>query len=333
MERVEGCLADLMQTVGEDVVDVFLGSASFESRCLSVVENLDVSRVDRAIVGCSAKHIGAVQRNFDIMEGMFGGKGIRLDLYADDPVGSFRNMGQVFDGLFENQPKRVVMDITTFTREALLMLLLFLHRNMRSQDSLELLYVPAMDYSVGEEGSRKWLSKGISEVRSVLGFPGEMKPSRPTHMIVMAGFEFERAVEMVNICEPSFVSIGFGDRTEDATAYHQDLNEEVVERLSRAFGEVDSFTFRAYDIGGSRIDLANQIRRHADCNVVVAPMHTKISTVGAALLAIDDDRVQLCYAPAKIYNVEGYSVASEIYLQFWFQNVAAVMALGGPSFG
>ena len=121
------------------------------------------------------------------------------------------------------------------------------------------LWITLLARKAAESGFRR----ALSEVRSVLGFPGEMKPSRPTHMIVMAGFEFERAVEMVNICEPSFVSIGFGDRTEDATAYHQDLNEEVVERLSRAFGEVDSFTFRAYDIGGSRIDLANQIRRHA----------------------------------------------------------------------
>ena len=316
MERIEGRLADLMQTLGQDVVDVYLGSASFESRCLSVVKHLDLMRVKQAIVGCSVRHLSAVQRNLNIMEAMLGDRSSRLNLYADDPVRSLYNMGQVFDGIFESDPKRVVMDITTFTREALLMLLLFLHRNMRARDSLELLYVPAMEYAVGEEGSRKWLSKGTSEVRSVLGFPGEMRASRPTHMIVMAGFEFERAVEMVNICEPSFVSIGFGDRTEDATAYHQDLNEEVVERLSRAFGDVDSFTFRAYDIHGSIFDLAKQIGRRAGCNVVVAPMHTKISTVGAALLAIEDEYIQLCYAPAKVYNVDRYSVASQRYFQF-----------------
>ena len=316
MNKIEGRLETLKRSLGDSMIDVFVGSASFESRCLAIVENLDMSLVRRAIIGCSVTHFSFLQRNLASMEEMFAGGTERLEYFADDPVRSMRSIGVILGSIFEGNPKRVLMDITTFTREALLMLLFFLRQNMRTCDGLELLYVPAREYSLGEEGSGKWLSKGISGVRSVFGFPGKMKALRPTHMVVMAGFEFERAVEIVNICEPSFVSVGFGDRSEPATLDHQDLNEAVVERLSRVFGDVGSFVFRAYDVTGARDDVIGQIGMRPDCNVVVVPMHTKISTVGAALLALEDEDIQLCYGPAKIYNVENYSVASESFVQF-----------------
>jgi hypothetical protein len=40
-------------------------------------------------------------------------------------------------------------------------------------------------------------------------------------------------------------------------------------------------------------------------------MNTKISTVGAALAAIKQESIQLCYAQANIYNVERYSAVSD----------------------
>ena len=321
MNKTEGLLCTLERSLGERVIDVFLASASFETRCLAVVKSLDVSRVRSAVLGCSVSHLSSLQQNLDSMEAMFTCDIRRLEYFANDPVRSMRSIGAVLGNTFEGNPKCVLMDITTFTRESLLMLLFFFRKNMRSCDKLELLYVPAKEYSLGEEGSQKWLSKGVSEVRSVLGFPGAMRASRSTHMVVMVGFEFERAVEIVNICEPSFVSLGFADGAEQATMSHQELNEQVVEKLSRVFGDVESFMFRSYDIVGTRDEVIRQIEKRPECNVVVAPMHTKISTVGAALLALEEEHVQLCYAPAKIYNVEHYSVASENYVQVYIERL------------
>ena len=316
MERREGKLSSLGQALGELTIDVFVGSASFEQRCLSVINNLDVSRVAVAVLGCNVTYLSSVMSNLSSMEGAFTGDVRRMDYYSDDPVRSAHNMINALGAVFEGSPKRLVMDITTFTREALLMVLLLLRRMMRRRDSLELLYVHAREYSVGRDDDEKWLSKGIMEVRSVLGCPGEMSPSRPTHMIVMAGFEFERAVEIVRICEPSIVSVGFADDKEPGTMRHQGLNERVVGRLRRAFRDVGTFTFRAYDALGARADLRKQIGGFRGYNVVVVPMHTKISTVGTALLAFERDDVQLCYAPAKIYNVGDYALAGDEY--YWF---------------
>ena len=57
----------------------------------------------------------------------------------------------------------------------------------------------------------KWLSRGIGEVRSILGYSGTLKPSRSNLLIVIVGYEYERAGEdkfngttsalLVNICD------------------------------------------------------------------------------------------------------------------------------------
>jgi hypothetical protein len=51
-------------------------------------------------------------------------------------------------------------------------------------------------------------------------------------------------------------------------------------------------------------------------NVIVAPLNTKVSTVGVALAAFDNDRIQLCYAPVEQYNRDSYSRPSELCFVF-----------------
>ena len=274
---------------------------------------MDVLAVERALIGCNVTYLGAVQGNLTRMRELFGGRMREMRFFADDPVQSALNILGALEGVFEGGAKRVVMDITCFTRETLLMLLWALRNVMRKVDTIEFLYVAAREYASRRRGADRWLSKGILEVRSVLGFPGRMRASQPTHMIVMVGFEFERAAEIVRVCEPSVVSLGFSHPGEIGAAQHQGTNEEVVERLRRVLGNVGSFRFRAYDAAGAREDLLCQMDRFGECNVVITPMHTKISTLGAALVGFEREKVQLCYAPAKIYNVEDYSVAGDYY--------------------
>ena len=42
-------------------------------------------------------------------------------------------------------------------------------------------------------------------------------------------------------------------------------------------------------------------------------MNTKMSTVGSLLLALENETVQLCYAPANVYNVERYADPDDDY--------------------
>ena len=71
---------------------------------------------------------------------------------------------------------RFVIDATTFTRESLLILVRFLKQSLKTSDSVQFLYAPAKEYSIGTQYEDKWLSRGIREVRSVLGYPGDFLP-------------------------------------------------------------------------------------------------------------------------------------------------------------
>ncbi|MDZ7639060.1 MAG: hypothetical protein U5J83_12570 [Bryobacterales bacterium] len=67
--------------------------------------------------------------------------------------------------------------------------------------------------SLGAEPSEKWLCKGIKDIRSVLGYPGLMIPSRAVHLIVLIGFQGRGTIQIVDAYEPQFLSLGCGEGT------------------------------------------------------------------------------------------------------------------------
>lgn len=293
-------------------IDLLITSASFELRSLSIPTGLDKGLVRRTVVGVNVTYLESVNEHFRKISEHFDGKVTKLELDADDPVVSAFNIAQVLEQHPQGSPERVLVDITAFTREGLLMVLDYVDKRRRPKDEVLLGYATAADYSIGNSIEDKWLSKGVRDVRSVLGFPGRMIPSRATHLIVMVGFENERALELVEICEPTFVSLGVADVGEESAQPHQETLLRKTARLrdglrGRVIG-LETFTFRAYDAEATEKVLRHQASVFGPCNVVVVPMNTKISTVGAMLLARREEAVQICYAPANVYNTERYSV-------------------------
>ena len=311
-----GKLIDLGSVLSDQPIDLFVGSASFESRCHSITSHLGRVTVRNAIIGVNRTHWAAVEDSVALFRGRFGSSMVELDLYSDDPIRSADNMDRVLLQRISGSQMRIVVDISTFTRESLLMLVFFLRKRLKDSHQVTFLYASAAEYSVGSSESDKWLSKGIRDVRSVLGFPGKMYPSRPMHLIVMLGFEDYRALELIHRCQPRFVSLGSGDYSDLATSPHQSTNESRLARLEGFLHRVERFSFSAYDPRLTMRSLEQQAVIFGDSNVVVAPMHTKISTLGAALAAIRDDSLQVCYASAGIYNVGGYSVPGEEFYMF-----------------
>lgn len=313
MKTKHGKLVDINVDIGSRPLDLFIGSASFEQRCLAIPTRLPTSRIARAVAAVNVTYFDAVKRHLRALDDHFGEGLERLTLFSDDPIQSARNISKVVDGVLNGPPKRVMVDITTFTRETLLVLLGRLFRDRREGDELLLAYSHAKEYSIGDRPEEKWLSKGIRDVRSVLGFPGEMVPSKSTHMIVLVGFEYARTLELVKLCEPTFLSLGVADSREEGVKGHQATNEQMVYRLRQVFGDASVFTFRAYDAKATCVALSEQMKARTNCNTVVVPMNTKISTVGSLLLALENEAVQLCYAPANVYNLDRYADPDDDY--------------------
>jgi hypothetical protein len=198
----------------------------------------------------------------------------------------------------------------------LLILLSLLRIRLKKEDSILFTYASAADYSIGQENQEKWLSKGIKQIRSVLGYPGDPMPSRKFHLLVLAGFEHERAAKLIDTYESAIVSVGFGDEEHSITHEHYENNVAFHKMLCDLYSKVETFTFSLTDPIQTKQAIQAQLQKKPGYNVVVAALNNKISTIGAALAAFDDPDIQLCYAQANHYNYDSYSQPGEEFYIF-----------------
>lgn len=312
-----GKLSELKNNLAGDKIDVFFCSASFEERGKSIANHLDLSQIGCSIVATNVAFRELIAEDHQALREKFQKPGSDVKdllLDANDPIKSGDAINDVVSTVISRtEPQRFLIDITTFTRESLLMLVRCLKWTVKKSDTIEFIYAHAKEYSVGDLQKDKWLSKGIREVRSVLGFPGDLLPSQRSHLIILVGFETERALSLIRECEPAAISLGLPDGSEIGTRPHQDTNVYTIQRLKSILDHVDEFAFKAYDAEETRAVLQSQVRKRIAYNTIIAPMNTKISTLGAALLALDDPSIQLCYAQANIYNYKRYSTPDDDY--------------------
>jgi hypothetical protein len=306
-------LNQLGDSVGQGV-DLFITSASFESRCRSVADSLAVLQIGRVIVAENEHKARYISDHGDHLRARFGAATVPVALDPADPVATADALWTGLKSALPGHPANVLVDITTFTHESLLILtkLLVLQRAMIR--SLTFLYASAAEYSFGSDDDQKWLSRGVSEVRSVLGFAGEMLPSRRQHLIILVGFEHERAAELIKTYEPSVISLGHGRAGTATSDKHEAANRHfhrLVEATAATYGEVRTFDFACNNPVDAQHSIEKQVRSVRGLNAVVAPMNTKLSTLGAVLAAQSDATMQVCYARATQYNYKSYSLPGD----------------------
>src|SRR5699024_3770044 len=136
--------------------------------------------------------------------------------------------------------KKVFIDITTFTHETLL-ILLAIFREKFSYTNVVCGYVNAKEYSYDcEDQKDKWLSRGIGEIRSVLGYSGVLKPSKKNLLMVIVGYEYERAVRIIEAVEPDFLSLGYGLPSDSTTEKNRGANEHYTQLVKQMAAYYDA---------------------------------------------------------------------------------------------
>jgi hypothetical protein len=195
----------------------------------------------------------------------------------------------------------VTIDATTFNRETLLVACALL-RSERPRPKIRVLYVSPSDHG-------PWLSRGFRSVRNVVGFSGVHDATKPTVLVVLTGFEPDRVVKVIEEHEPKKVLMGIGDPpTMDRFLARNITDQELM--LSRQ--DVERFRFPTSGVDECVRCLRGVVSPYlADHNVVLAPMSTKLSTLGAFLLAEERPEIQITYCVPGEYNVLDYSAGAE----------------------
>lgn len=317
-------LARLREVVPSHL-DAFVCCASFEQRSLSIARQLRFHDVGTVLIAQNTALPGEFQQNAQSLHELFSGTVIDTFMSIDNPVMTADNLSAALSAMQLTASSRVLVDISTFTHEQLLILLALLHVRPYAQ-SVILVYTGADEYMLGEP---KWLSRGISSIRSVLGYPGELHPSQNIHLLVLVGFELERAERLVQEYQPATISLGYADESESISPQHFHTNQTFHRMLSNRLGSVHSFSFSCRNALATKEAIIAQIAEFPNLAAVVAPLNTKVSTVGAALAAFDQPAIQLCYAQAGQYNHTGYSTPGDT---FYVVDVSG-FAIGSSSTG
>jgi hypothetical protein len=226
-----------------------------------------------------------------------------VELRTGDPLGTAEALQKAISSI---SLVDAVIDVTSFRREELLMLLEILRGiDGSKRRNCELVYVGAGDMSDP-------LSGKVTQCRSVVGFAGEIWPSRPTRLVVLMGFEIPRARAIIETYEPKHLILGRGRQSESINDELWRKNDAFFKELRSSYANVEStFEFSARDPIAVLAELENEIPTFEESNVVLAPLHTKLSTIGVGLYAQHHRNVQICYAEVGAYNEEAYSTVGE----------------------
>jgi len=303
-------IADFVSSKGKSIL---ITSASFEDRCSALTNMLVEVEFSTSFICRNIDFDDSVIKNSEkILHKLKSDDKRFVDLRISDPKFTFLNLVDAFENLFSGLPKVVMMDVTTFTHEGLLMIFRILHENRRKEDQIYLIYNGAKEYSANEsERNSKWLTKGVKDVRSIIGYPGYADPSQKNHLIILFGFERERTIRLIDEFDYDKISLAFGSPDTCISPEHQIINEERHSELLSLYSNANKFNISLNDPQKTKGEILEYVSNHQNFNTVIAPMNNKLSTIGAGLSAIQNKDIQLCYLQANRYNLEGYSIAGE----------------------
>lgn len=282
----------------------FLGRISFEGRCITAHQELS---------SCNFLYKHFFKSKGESKEAIENRAKLELSDYqfstidTSDPLHTQKAI--------VNQVKRladlpigtsIVLDITTFRREELLILL---REIGRLPDYLldESFFVYSVASAMGP-----WLSNNVRQIRPVIGFPGDVVTRKSSHLIILAGIEHHRAIATIDAYEPSNISLGMVPLSESVSKEIHERNLELRDYIIRHFDNVTmEFDFSAKDPLSVIRSLKAVVDTRPDQNTIIAPLNTKLSTLGCGVYALQNPNVQLCYAEVEVYNAGEYSNASD----------------------
>lgn len=198
----------------------------------------------------------------------------------------------------------VTIDITTFPRQELLMLLRVLD-GLPVRPKIRLFYAEPEKY--GTETVGGWLTRGVRSVRTIPGFGGVQPPSKKNLLIMFLGHEEERAAITWKRHQPKKTVLIVPD-----PSYRGELDGIVEKTHKPLFAKLSPTEFYP-SISARAVDEAERAildlweKYHESYFLVVAPFGTKLQTLGIYRAVKQKKDIQITYAVPAIYNYANFS--------------------------
>lgn len=288
------------------IIDLLLLSSGFENRSKELSNFLIKSKIKNSIIFHLDDNYHLANKNRDEIVSKLSIKDI-VEYPKNDSYSTYNILFACITKKIENIGKnkiKVVVDVTAFSREILLMLIKVLTNEIfQSKIELNLVHSPVDNYC---ENDTLWLTKGVREIRPVFGYSGLMTPSKKLLLIVLNGFEDERTETIIDSFEPNALILGNPSLKGSINSNLKTLVDDKYSKIKSKFLGIlkKEIEFSCIDIQPT-IDILLKVNEEFkdEYNIVISPLNNKTSTVAVAITAILQDDIQVSYASANQYNI------------------------------
>jgi len=289
--------------------DIFVACASFEDRCLGTLRKFQDYTCRYAYLIEYEHPDPRRERNLKAIEGIM--KGIcpseRVIASEGDPAPAVAKLSQEIQRRRPSCDGVITIDISTFTKRHLLLLLKSVD-DLGMWDSLRLFYTEPKDYVAD---LYLQMSTGVRQINPVPGFINSESLSKPLLLVILLGYERDRAMALFNALEPNETVL-----IVPSPPYHAEWKgrtEEMNRDLIALIGQEKLNYAHSLDPDVVRGDLSRLLGQHGqyalcDWHCCIAPLANKPQTVGLYLFWRENPgRFSIIYAQPLKHNEPFYS--------------------------
>jgi len=301
-------VSNKIRTIENNRDDIFIVCASFEERTTAVVDRFDENfSVENSFVFKydEKNRTNLREINFEKlvrMQKRYSESVSPIICNHHDPldgINKFQELCKIKETVFKN--KNITIDITTFTKQYLLVLLKFIE--IQNPKSVRLLYTEPEDYAI------KWkkpLSHGSIDTVSVPTYGGHFYSEKESLLILLLGYEGDRAYGIWERLAPhkTIILIGKPSFRDSWEGRVEGLNKKLISKLPKdAIKYIP--TLDPFAVGKGLDELIDQFKQKF--NIAISPLGPKPQVVGCYLSVRKYADVQVIYAIPKFHEEEYYS--------------------------
>jgi len=274
---------------------VLITCASWEERFVKGFDQIQKTDLDRVIIFYYKEYENKTKINREYISEYCVTNNIKHHEYLlsfENPASSWKTIYETIDK-FDISNKKLAIDITTMPRETTWIIL-----SMLENKDAEIYYI----YHRPEKYNDEWLSRDPGRPRLVYKLSGLSKFGVSTKLVIITGFDTERAKQLINYFEPEYTFLGVqkGDQYSNIAQNILKHETEFKKNKNISLLEIDAYSEdHGYDV------VLNQIKQYIDnSNIIMTSLGPKLSAIALYRLHKVYEQISLAYAPSNEFNME-----------------------------
>lgn len=296
-------------------IDLFIGGIGLEERCprgwnLIKKSNINIKRK----VMFYFKEITQTREsnrieeiNFDKLFDMTQ-KDFRIKSGLYDEIFGLRKFEKCLDDInFNSIKKNIIIDISVMIKPYIFILLKYLF-DIKKLGVLYLLYTEPNVYHEPKskllQKENSFFTKGTVKIGEIPGYSGWKDLKKKDTLIILLGFEGNRAIEITNAIEPEITIPVNG-----FPAYRPEFKDISIISNEELLREPSTFRNLRYapandPIGTKSVLESIHIKYSNNYNLTLAPIGTKPMSLGSCLFALQHPECRIVYPYPTEYNLK-----------------------------